>query len=636
MYENFGPQVEGNEVTFQLFFPDNRKDPSQYTQGDLPDIRKIQVIGTFQEHIGQEDWDVTNAPEMNQGDYPSGLLYSFSTTLPDNFYKYKFYVTFNDGLTRLCNDPCTKYSGQDQNNQEYSGFVVGGNQVEDVKPIADRLPQKDLIIHEIMIDDFTEKLIDFNPNDPPKSRLDLVRDRIQYLKDLGINAVEFMPWTSVIGRNFGWGYNPFLFFSVEDRFTEIVNQANPEIVEKLNKLYRLKELIEALHAEGMHVIMDGVFNHADVNKQTQGVGFPYYWLYRNPENSPFIGRFAGEFGFVDFNFENKCTQEFIFDVCKYWLDKFQIDGIRLDFTLGYFIPGNDKGMPQLIKDLRSDFENNGRKNISLMIEHLTDNRYDAIDVTNKVGATGCWFDPFMYEAWRLGSSQRVDTKIMRPMDTHRNFAPGSTPVVYVENHDHGTIVNKIGGSRIAPDVRPNNWFKTQTYAIALLTLPGTILIHNGQEFGDEYFVPDTGANAPDRVSPRPVNWDKLNDDIGQRLFGIYKKLIEIRNNHPSLRSPNFYPSNYDENNTSFDSYGYGVDVARQIVIYRREGDGLNGQTENFVIVLNFSATEQITNIPFPSDGVWKDLLNDNQLYTVTEGQLINQTINSNWGRILYK
>jgi pullulanase len=486
-----------------------------------------------------------------------------------------------------------------------------------------------------MIDDFTENLINTNHNDPPKTRLDLIRDKIKYLKDLGVNAVEFMPWTSVIGRRFGWGYNPFLFFSVEDRFTNIVNKTNPEIAEKLNKLSRLQELIEALHAEGIHVIMDGVFNHADVNKEQEGVGFPYYWLYRNPEDSPFIGNFAKEFGFVDFNYDNPCTQEFIFDVCKYWLDKYQIDGIRFDFTLGFFLPNSCKGMPKLIKDLRCYFNVNGRKNISLMIEHLTDNRYDAIDVTNKVGATGCWFDLFMYEAWRLGNAQTVDTKIMRPMDTHKDFAPGTSPVVYIENHDHGTIVNKIGGSQIGTDVRPNNWFKTQPYAIALLTLPGTILIHNGQEFGDEYFAPQPDANAPDRVSSRPVNWDKVNDDIGQRLFGLYKKLIEIRNNHSSLRSPNFYPNNYDESNTRFNSEGYGVDVERKIVIYRRWGNGSHGQLENFVIVLNFSATDQITDIPFPSDGIWKDLLNDNQDYTVTESRLKNQKINSNWGRILY-
>ncbi|KAB8320991.1 1,4-alpha-glucan branching enzyme [Tolypothrix campylonemoides VB511288] len=631
MYENFGPQVEGNNITFKLFFPDKAKDPSQYTRGGLPQIKKIQVVGTFQKHLKpeQKDWDIENAPEMILQDHSKGMLYTFSTTLPDDFYEYKFYVTFNDDSTRRCNDPCTKYSGQDPNS-ENSGFVVGGKKVENVKPIANRLPPGDLIIYELMIDDFTEKLLENSqPGEPPKARLDFIKDKIQYLKDLGINAVEFMPWTAVLGRDFGWGYNPYLFFSVEDRFTN-ANSDVPE--EKLNRLYRLKELIEALHGEDIHVIMDGVFNHADKGDEQRG-GFPYYWLYRNPDDSPYCGPFASPFLDVDLNYQNQCTQEFIFDVCKYWLDVYQIDGIRFDFTLGYFLPdGGDNGIAKLIDALRKDFERLGRENISLTIEHLTEPRYLAIDVTSRIHATGCWFDPFMFKAFEFGNANTVNTSIMRAMDTHRDFTPGSGPTVYIENHDHGTIVNKVGGSRLGADVRPNNWFKTQPYAIALLTLPSTILIHNGQELGDEYFLPDDVFSG--RVISRPVNWDNLNDSIGQTLFGIYKKLIQIRKNHPSLRSPNFYPSFYNEGDIYFNNEGYGVHEDKKIVIYHRWGNGLNGQLERFIIVLNFSASEQFVDIPFPLNGVWKDLLNDEE-YTVTNNRLFNQKINSHWGRILH-
>jgi 1,4-alpha-glucan branching enzyme len=255
MYENFGPQVDGNRVTFKLFFPDKAKDPLQYGRGGLPRIKKIQVTGTFQSQIGQNDWDNINAPEMTLEDHPKGLLYTFSTTLPDDFYEYKFYVTFDDEVTRWCNDPCTKYGGQDTN-QETSGFVIGGSRVEDVQPIPQRISPQDLVIYEVMIDDFTRKLIENrNPSDPPKAPLDLIKDQVSYLKELGVNAVEFMPWTATIGKGFSWGYNPFLYFSVEDRYT---NANTSEPAEKLNKLFRLKELFEALHAEGIHVILDGV------------------------------------------------------------------------------------------------------------------------------------------------------------------------------------------------------------------------------------------------------------------------------------------------------------------------------------------------------------------------------------------
>ncbi|MBD2511249.1 1,4-alpha-glucan branching enzyme [Nostoc muscorum FACHB-395] len=641
MYENFGPQVDNNNnVTFKLFFPDKAKDPSQYVNGTLPRIQKIQVVGNFQHHLGQNDWDSIHTPEMKLEYHPKGLLYTFSTELttglPEDFYEYKFYVTFWDQSTRWCNDPCTKYSGQDQKYNN-SGFVVGGNKVKDVKPIAHRLQPNQLIIYEVMIDDFTAKLIDNNLlNESPKSRFDLIQDKIQHLKELGINAIEFMPWTAVIGESFGWGYNPFLFFSVEDRWTKTCSN---EPKEKLNKLYRLKELIDALHEEGIHVIMDSVFNHAD--KGSEGDGFPYYWLYHNPNDSPYIGKFADDFGnFLDFDYENQCTQEFIFDVCKYWLDKYQIDGIRFDFTRGFFIrDGIDPGVTRLITKLRGYLYGISRENISFIIELLPDNRYDAINDTNRIDATGSWFDPFMFKAWEFGNANTVNTTIMRPMDTHRDFALGSGPVVYIENHDHGSIVNKVGGNRPGQndDVRLNHWFKTQPYVLALLTLPGAILIHNGQELGDEYFIPEPqpGQDVKDRITKRPVNWDKLNDDIGKSLFSLYKKLIQIRTNYPSLCSPNFYPSPYDERDIHFNQYGYGVDINKKLVIYHRWGNGLYGQLERFIIVLNFSAYDQYVDIPFSFNGIWKDLLNDNQTYTVTNYRLYNQKINSNWGRILY-
>jgi pullulanase len=626
MYDKFGPKVEENNVTFQLFFPDRARDPLQYGRGGLPRIKKIQVAGTFQLQLGQTNWDNINAPELAKTEHPKGWLYVFSTTLPDDVYEYKFFVTFDDNVTRWCNDPCTKY-GSRSGGTENSGFVVGGSLVGDVRPIERRISPSDLVIYELQIDDFVAKLpLTPNSDATRKAPLDLVAERVSYLKELGINAVEFMPWTASIGQGFSWGYNPFLFFAVEDRFTN-ANSSDP--AERLNKLVRLKNTIEALHAEGIQVIMDGVFNHAE--EGAEGVGFPYYWLYRYPEESPYIGRFTGAGFFKELDYQNQCTQEFIFDVCKYWLDRFQIDGIRFDYTLGFFIRGGiDPGITKLISGLKGYLHGTDRANISLMLEHLPDDRYQAIDDTNRIGATGSWFDKFMFEAWGFGNGNTIGTSIMRPMDTQRDFAPGSGPVVYIENHDHSTIVNKVGGSRTGADVRSNNWFKSQPYAIALLTLSGAILIHNGQEFGDEYYIPEEGN---DRVISRPVNWERLDDSIGRSLTSTYKKLIEIRNNHPALRSPNFYPRNYDEGYTRFNPEGYGVDVERKIVIYHRWGNDRDGNLERFIVVLNFSASTQTVDIPFPINGTWTDLLNSDSTFSVSSFRLFNQTIDSNWGRI---
>jgi len=104
MYETFGAAVDhtAKTVTFQLFFPDNTLDPNQYGRGGLPHIAELRVVGDFQSQLGGANWDPATAPVMQKRQYQKiGWLYSFTTRpLPENFYQYKYYVTFENGTTR--------------------------------------------------------------------------------------------------------------------------------------------------------------------------------------------------------------------------------------------------------------------------------------------------------------------------------------------------------------------------------------------------------------------------------------------------------------------------------------------------------------------------------------------------------
>ncbi len=616
MYETFGAVVDGNTVTFKLFFPDKAVNPAEYSTGGLPNIAKIQMTGDFQSRTGGTDWDNENAPEMTKTGHLAGILYTYEIpSLIDGYYEYKYYVTFQNGETRWCTDPCTKYGG---GKDENSAFVIGGHDV-DVQPIANRLPQKDLIIYELMPDDFTAE---FRNNDAP---FDAIKKKLDYLQDLGVNTIEFMPWTAWPGSDFNWGYEVFQFFSVEYRY--INDDRNP-----LDKLYRLKTLINEIHSRDMHVIMDGVFNHARAGEDP-GTGFGYYWLYQNPQDSPFIGHFEQHAYFKDLNFANACTRQFILDSCKYWLDVYQVDGIRFDYTVGYYNRGKTEGVTELCHDVHNYCESSGKKNVSLMLEHLTDERFQAITDTNKTDATGCWYDRLMYECQSYVEWNYLDTRFPRALHTSKYFAEGKGPITYIENHDQDSFIRKAGGREL--------WWKTQPYVIALLTAPGTVLIHNGQEFGEYYEMPGHG---PGRVKSRPLDWNNSTDHAGQSLLGLYKTLISIRKTYPSLRSPNYYPDTYldypsmgpfDVWDRYFNGEGYGVHVDKKIMIFHRWGKAEDGKTEWFIIVLNFSQFDQYVDIPFSLNGAWRNLLNDTS-DDITHYRLYDQRINSNWGKIYYK
>lgn len=608
MYENFGPVVRGSSVEFRLFMPDNTVDPNQYIRGGPCRLRTVRVPGTFQTQFSQQPWDVENAPIMQKTPHPHGWLYSFTIAqLPDGFYEYKYFVEFENGTTRWCSDPCSKYDGSNALN---SAFVIGGH---DMTPrvIAERLPLGDLVIYELMLDDFTKE---YRQGRAP---LDAVEDKLQYLHDLGITAIEFMPWTAWNNDNFSWGYNPYAFFSVEHAYYN--DPSSP-----LDKLFRLKRLIDKIHSLGMHVIMDGVFNHVDAGSDPNK-GFGYLWLWEVPGDSPYIGQFAGTGYFNDLDFENTCTNEFIVDVAKYWIDEYKIDGIRFDYVIGFYQKANEPvGISRVIQELNRYTAEQHLVNISLTLEFLTDNRYEAVGKANEIQATGCWYDQFLWDSFEVGRTGNVWTKYVRGLNSGKDFDSTRHPVCYIENHDHSTLTVQCGGRSV--------WWRTQPMAIALLTLCGAPLIHNGQEFGEEYAFPESGET---RVASRPLRWEHSVDLIGQSLQALYQKLIAIRRAHPALRSQNFYPDPYDERDMLFNNFGYGVNQDKDVVIFHRWGHDEQGRLERFIIVLNCSGYDQIVDIPFPDNGDWEDLLNGGSL-SVNDYWLRSERMSNHWGRIYFK
>ncbi|QMU30517.1 alpha-amylase family glycosyl hydrolase [Adhaeribacter radiodurans] len=623
MYEQFGGLVDNTTqtVTFKLFIPDGERAPHQYAGGGLPRIRQVYVVGSFQDP-NHNKWDLNAPILMNSSDYIDdkdvlqGLLYSYTSgQLPPGFYEYKYLVEFENAPSRLISDPCARYGGTENQN---SAFVIGG-QTEIVQALkSPRLPYQELIVYELMIDDFTAnyKTLDEAPFEAIVRKLD-------ELVDLGINAIEFMPWTAWAyadspGKDFSWGYNPVQYFSVAYKY---VNNGSNET----NKLVYLKRLINECHKRGIHVIMDGVFNHADA--LLPSLGFPYYWLYQDPADSPYVGNFEQAAFFKDLDYANRCTLEYIRDACIYWIDTFKIDGIRLDNTLGIYRPGNrGVGLPKLLSELRGHLSRTGNKNFSCILEHSWD--YAAIDVTNKVGATSCWLDNFRsnsmsYLGDRPQGFPQIEPSIMRMLHEGKDFDPGRGPTTYIENHDHRRFALKAGGRQY--------WYLTQPYVIALFTCAGTPLIYNAQEYGEDNDMPEDGHG---RVVPRPLDWNKYATEPSPQIFQLYKKLIKIRKDHPGLTSLNFYPNNWEDGWALPNPQGFGIHRDKNVVVYHRWGEDKHNRLERFYVGLNFSDQTQSVTFEVPDQGPWEDLLTGTMVRA--NNGLLHVDMASNWGFIYYK
>ncbi len=623
MYEQFGfSRSATGEQSLTLFVPDNTIDPTQYMRGDPCRIVDVRVIGDFQSRVNPRatDWDAATGLVMKKTQNANGYLftYPFDPPLLDGYYQYQYVVHFENTTVRIIGDPCTKYGG-DSNDR--SAFVVGGTPVEPVG-LDNRLPSEDLIAYELMIDDFTKE---YRGNRPA---IDAVVDKLDSLKSLNINAIEFMPWIAWPDDvAFSWGYDPAYFFSVESAYVN-------DVAKRVDRLSRLANLITECHNRKLHVLLDIVLQHARQGSATNG--FPYYWLWQTPTESPFVGQFvpAPTYGMLPLDYENACTQQFVTDVCTYWLKRFKLDGFRFDQVSGFDNPNfPQKGAPELVADLKQYTKDQNLSNVSFILEDTWD--YQVIQDSNKIRPTGAWFDLFRSAPFGIFTGYavtgHVDSQYMRVLNAARDFNSPICPTIYIENHDHGTVTCRLGSR--------DRWYKAQPYMIALATCSGTVLIHNGQEWGQVEDLWEDDSNAPaqfKRVQSRPLRWAEFGDAIGQTMRDRYRFLMNLRLQHKGLCSPNFYPNDYDWNWHNFSPDGYGIDEQRQVIMYHRWGDAEDGRLERFMVVLNFSDATQYVDIPLSTNGQWTDLLNGNKIVTTQDYRLHNYPVSSNWGCVFWQ
>ena len=195
------------------------------------------------------------------------------------------------------------------------------------------IPLEDLVIYEMHVRGFT---MDKSSGVSAKGTYEGLRQKIPYLKDLGINAIELMPIfefdemenakvvDGVQLYNY-WGYNTVCFFAP--------NTSYSSVVEHNHEGDELKQLIYELKENGIEVILDVVFNHtAEGNEDGPCFSFKgidnniYYILTPNGEYYNFSG--CGN----ALNGNHPMTRRFIIDCLRYWVTEYRVDGFRFDLA----------------------------------------------------------------------------------------------------------------------------------------------------------------------------------------------------------------------------------------------------------------------------------------------------------------
>ncbi|HSV87787.1 MAG TPA: alpha-amylase family glycosyl hydrolase [Bacteroidales bacterium] len=448
--------------------------------------------------------------------------------------------------------------------------------------------QEDLIIYELHIRDFMEG----NNN-----TFVGVRSRLQYLKDLGINAIKLMPIAEFEG-NSSWGYNNAFFFAPDKYY---------------GPRDELKRLIDEAHGMGIAVILDIVWNHSfgqspllrmyfDAANNRPADNNPWYMdqIFSNP---------AMQWGYK-FDHGSQYFRDFMDRVHHHWLTEFRFSGFRFDVSKGFTtqFKGSDDPWGSRFDQERVDnlvrlFNNLRSVNprTYVILEHLSDNSEETVLANAGMMLWGNL--NFNYSEAAMG--WHAEGRSNFSWASHRNRGWQHPHLIaYMESHDEERVMFRLinWGNRAGTyDTRDLTTAlrRVELAATFLFTIPGPKMLWQFGELGYDFSInrcPDGTINNACRVDPKPVRWDYFNDWRRRRLHDVFSLLFHLRRNHEVFRTSDF-----------------NLDVAGEVKrIY------LNHPSRNVLIIGNFGVSTHTAPGHFQHAGIWHEFFT---------GQTLNVTVN---------
>lgn len=427
------------------------------------------------------------------------------------------------------------------------------------------IPMEDLIIYEMHVRGFTK---DASSGVAHPGTFHGIMEKIPYLKELGINAVELMPIFEfdemrdhrvIDGRELldYWGYNTVSFFAPNTSYASDreYNHVGTE----------LKQLIKTLKENGIEVILDVVFNHtAEGNEDGPFFSFKgidnnvYYML--TPDGNYY--NFSGCGNTVNCN--HPVVQQMIVECLRYWVTTYRVDGFRFDLAsiLGRNEDGTPMDKPPLLQTLAFDpilgdvkliaeawdagglyqvgnfpswkrwSEWNGKYRDDLR-DFLKGGYWKAPEAALRISGSSDLYNPF----------ERGTNASINFITCHDGF---SLYDLYSYNHKHneangwnntdGSDDNRSWNCGTEGDTKDPLILKLRYRMIknafaVLICSRGTPMFLSGDEFCDTRF----GNNNPycqDNLTSW-LDWKLL--DTHRDIFEFCKYMIHFRRNHPAIR-----------------------------------------------------------------------------------------------------
>ena len=412
---------------------------------------------------------------------------------------------------------------------------------------------KNLIIYELLVRDFVST----------HSYQTLI-DTLDYLAELGVNAIELMP-PGEFENNESWGYNPSFHMALDKYY------GTPD---------HFKAFIDSCHGRGIAVINDIVFNHA----YGQSPMVNLYWdgLNNRPAaNNPWFNEVCPHppycWGY-DFDHSSEATKKFMDRVNHFWLDEYHIDGFRFDYTKGFSNNSNnyDNGRINLLKRM-ADTIWSKHPNAYVILEHWADNNEEKILANYGMMVWGNVTHGYQESAMGYPSNSDLSWGIYK----NRGWNEPNL-LSYMESHDEERIMYKnitYGNSNGSQNAKNPIMAleRTEALAVLMLTSPGPKMIWQFGEIGY-----DISIDYICRICNKPILWNYFTENSRKRLYDVYKASIELRKSFPVFTGNDFT---------------YSLNGAVKSL-------KLNDPNMNAAVIVNIDINPQDKTLDFQHNGWW--------------------------------
>jgi len=435
---------------------------------------------------------------------------------------------------------------------------------------APEIPVQDLIIYEMHVRGFTN---DNSSHVLQRGSFLGIIEKIEHLKTLGVNAIELLPIQEFDENEYTklnpfthkrlfqyWGYSSVNYFSLMNRYG---TTQDPRAT-----IQQFKTLVKTLHANGIEIILDIVFNHtAEGNEKGpllsfKGIDSSIYYLF---DSSGVFLNFSGCGNTLNTN--HPVVIELILQVLRYWVIEMHVDGFRFD--LSSIFKRDDKGYPLHFSPVvEAISEDPILKNIKLIAEP-----WDAAGLYH-VGSFAKnpnrwieWNDKYrdtvrLFISGQASKRSEFATRLSGSQDLYHSQSPLvslnfvtahdgfslADLVAYNTKHNLGNAENNfdgtnnnyswncgIEGATTDPFILNLRKRQMRNFILALLVSSGIPMM----VMGDEYGHSRQGNNNPwcQDNELNWFNWDRLKENEG--LFRFFRLLIEFRKNRSLLKRTTF-------------------------------------------------------------------------------------------------